>query len=216
MIKQLPQFLHSPLQYLDSIRLLKFDDVGHDDMVRCSLQEVRLSDKPHYTALSYVWEDYGPIMNKNDKKRQNKDELNPHKERTMICNGKALKVKASVFAAISKLRKDLNGRYVWIDSICINQDDEREQSAQVAKMTDIYSGAAYVFIWLGGRHPNRDFVLPHLERIPKYPKSAADIPIMFDGRQFSSPQELVMGSSHYFGFIWCSTIVFLLDGWFQR
>lgn len=61
-------------------------------------------------------------------------------------------------------------------------------------MAEIYSGVSYVFIWLGGRHSDRHEALIAFERIPTYPKSAADIPIMFDGRKFSSPQEVVMGS----------------------
>jgi len=40
-------------------------------------------------------------------------------------------------------------RRVWIDAICINQDNLDERSQQVSLMTDIYSKARRVIIWLG-------------------------------------------------------------------
>ncbi|KAL3291606.1 heterokaryon incompatibility protein [Colletotrichum asianum] len=40
-------------------------------------------------------------------------------------------------------------RNIWIDSLCINQDDEKERSAQVALMPRIYAGAAGVLVYLG-------------------------------------------------------------------
>lgn len=39
--------------------------------------------------------------------------------------------------------------YFWIDAICINQDDHRAKSADVAKMGDIYKQATKVVVWLG-------------------------------------------------------------------
>ena len=42
---------------------------------------------------------------------------------------------------------------VWIDAVCINQQDLNERSSQVAFMTDIYELASSVVVWLG-RHDN--------------------------------------------------------------
>ncbi|KAF2259968.1 hypothetical protein CC78DRAFT_523987 [Lojkania enalia] len=41
--------------------------------------------------------------------------------------------------------------YIWIDAICINQDDIGEREAQVAIMNRIYSLAQYVIVWLGAK-----------------------------------------------------------------
>jgi len=38
---------------------------------------------------------------------------------------------------------------IWIDAICIDQDNEDEKSTQILLMGDIYSGASRVIIWLG-------------------------------------------------------------------
>ncbi|KAL4893446.1 heterokaryon incompatibility protein-domain-containing protein [Aspergillus ambiguus] len=42
-----------------------------------------------------------------------------------------------------------NGRRMWIDAICINQDDIPERNSQVAIMSQIYSKADSVVVWLG-------------------------------------------------------------------
>lgn len=39
--------------------------------------------------------------------------------------------------------------YIWIDAICINQQDLQERGAQVQLMDSIYRGANYVIVWLG-------------------------------------------------------------------
>lgn len=157
--KQLQAFVHLPLRNPDSIRLLKVESADPHDVVRCSIQEFKLSERPSYTALSYVWEDYGPETNlqtteekeqqkakQRGKGKRGKPELDPKKKRTFICNGKHLQVGASLFAALTGLRKEINDGYMWIDAICINQEDECEQSAQVAKMTTMYGGADFVFM----------------------------------------------------------------------
>jgi len=38
---------------------------------------------------------------------------------------------------------------LWIDAVCINQDDLDEKTAQVRMMKEIYSGAVEVVAWLG-------------------------------------------------------------------
>lgn len=170
-------------------------------MIRCSMQEFKLSERPSYTALSYVWEDYGPKINlqtTEEKEKQKaklkgkgkgeKPELDPKEKRTIICNGKHLQVGASLFAALTGLRKELNDGYIWIDAICINQEDEREQSAQVAKMTTTYGGADFLFIWLGSRHTARDTAVVWLENIPKYPSLLRIFPSSTEGRSFPPPR----------------------------
>ena len=38
---------------------------------------------------------------------------------------------------------------VWVDSVCINQNDVDERSSQVRIMREIYKSAAWVYVWLG-------------------------------------------------------------------
>ncbi|KAH9209562.1 heterokaryon incompatibility, partial [Leptodontidium sp. 2 PMI_412] len=38
---------------------------------------------------------------------------------------------------------------IWIDAVCINQQDPAERSSQVGLMDEIYKGAQLVIAWLG-------------------------------------------------------------------
>jgi hypothetical protein len=46
-------------------------------------------------------------------------------------------------------------RVLWIDAICINQEDSKEKSEQVMLMSEIYRNAGTVQIWLG---PENEFI----------------------------------------------------------
>ncbi|KAK2762898.1 heterokaryon incompatibility protein [Colletotrichum kahawae] len=55
-------------------------------------------------------------------------------------------------------------RNIWIDSLCINQDDEEERSAQVALMPRIYAGAAGVLVYLGNATSDSDLAMDAITR----------------------------------------------------
>ena len=51
--------------------------------------------------------------------------------------------------ALPYLRYQDKGRVVWIDAICVNQQDVAERGSQVRRMADIYQSASRVIVWLG-------------------------------------------------------------------
>ena len=70
---------------------------------------------------------------------------------------------------LTEIGGKLRAKYIWIDALCINQDNLSERAAQVKIMNRIYSGAQMTTIWLG----NEDYftrpaltVLQHLLAIP--------------------------------------------------
>lgn len=75
-----------------------------------------------YDALSYTWGDSTPV---------NEIEV----------NGAAVAVKRNLFDALVHLRLPANERYVWIDALCVNQDDNEEKAKQVEMMFSIYQNA---------------------------------------------------------------------------
>ena len=78
------------------------------------------------------------------------------KEYTIICNRKRLPVLENLHDALRELRSRREFGYIWIDFICINQDKKThnaEKSEQVKLMTEIYSKAYEVIIWLGQSDP---------------------------------------------------------------
>ncbi|XXH03817.1 hypothetical protein Hte_010223 [Hypoxylon texense] len=69
----------------------------------------------------------------------------------------------NLFNCLTQL--EANGYYdrdIWIDAICINQEDNVERCQQVSIMADIYRSAEYVIIWLG---PADEFTQPAWELI---------------------------------------------------
>lgn len=50
-------------------------------------------------------------------------------------------------------------RIIWVDAICINQENLQERGQQVQLMANIYSKAARVLVWLGETAPDSDLAL---------------------------------------------------------
>ena len=56
---------------------------------------------------------------------------------------------------------------LWIDNICINQEDPREKSSQVRMMAKIYKLAKSVFVWLGREGEESNIGMEFILRIPE-------------------------------------------------
>ncbi|PVH78533.1 hypothetical protein DL98DRAFT_357436, partial [Cadophora sp. DSE1049] len=89
-----------------------------------------LADKPDYEALSYAWGE--PVLNHEIEFPEGNLPITQH-----------------LYSALQKLRPQHQSRRLWVDAICINQNDKTEKGHQVALMADIYRGASGVVAWLG-------------------------------------------------------------------
>ncbi|KAK5709815.1 hypothetical protein LTR17_019429 [Elasticomyces elasticus] len=47
------------------------------------------------------------------------------------------------------MRRPQHDRSVWIDAVCVNQEDLEERAEQVSIMADIYKHTVQNLIWLG-------------------------------------------------------------------
>lgn len=88
-----------------------------------------------YTALSYVWGD-------------------PAFVKSIRCNGKAFRTTQNLYIALKYLRRTDTAVNLWIDQICINQNDLQEKTQQVVLMSKIYQRAWSTIIWLGEEADN--------------------------------------------------------------
>jgi hypothetical protein len=68
-------------------------------------------------------------------------------------------------AALRHLRSSDSLRVLWIDAICINQEDIPERKTEVQRMGSIYGLAAQTVIWLGPASENSDLAMETLEKI---------------------------------------------------
>lgn len=89
-----------------------------------------LQTAPAYTALSYTWTNDDPII-------------------PVQVNNATVRIRPHLHAALQALRYVSKPRNLWIDAICINQEDPMEKEAQVSLMTKIFQEAAAVIVWLG-------------------------------------------------------------------
>lgn len=114
------------------IRLLTIsnDHTNDADQIVGSLSVVDLSEDPKYTAISYVW---GNFVYQPD---------------TLQCGSESIKITANCRDVLRQLRRR-GQTYVWIDAICINQEDDAEKSIQIRLMRDIYAAAELTVIWFG-------------------------------------------------------------------
>lgn len=64
-------------------------------------------------------------------------------------NGRTLKISSNLRCALLNLRLVDSPRVLWVDSICIDQDDGVEKVDQLAIMGDIYRVACQTIVWLG-------------------------------------------------------------------
>lgn len=118
------------------------------------------NDIDGYEALSYVWG--SPI--------------NP---KTIFINAigseKAMhEVTQNLYVALIHLRLTDKPRVLWIDAVCINQDDMIEKGRQVALMGKIYGLARSVAIWLGPEENDSAFALKIVEELGQYEPLATD------------------------------------------
>ncbi|MCJ1424050.1 hypothetical protein MMC29_001937, partial [Sticta canariensis] len=88
--------------------------------------------KPRYVALSYVWGAARTLRNVNDIRKDLEVKGSLLKRAKELPN--------TIKDAISLTRK-LGEQYLWVDSLCIIQDDPDDQAQQIAAMDLIYSSA---------------------------------------------------------------------------
>jgi hypothetical protein len=147
------QYLHSPLAPgTNTIRLLRLMPQGigsaERTKLRCELFEYSLQNldkRTHlYEALSYIW---------------------GGDERTcsITIEEQNLDATANLYTALIRLRGRSLERILWIDAICIDQNNLDERSQQVQLMAMIYSKAHCVLVWLGETADNIEGALEDIQ-----------------------------------------------------
>lgn len=115
-----------------------------------SLETHPLEDPPPYVAVSYFWDATSP-------------------KRGMWVDTQSLGISETVLEVLNQVvelqRWRRLKRLVWVDQICINQDDKDEKSDQIYRMGEIYSKAEEVFVWLGPTAHESDAALENMEHV---------------------------------------------------
>jgi hypothetical protein len=117
---------------------------GPDTLVSCTISHVSLDKAPPYTALSYNWGDAtltSPI----------------------IVDGSIVAVTRNLELALRHLTLNDLEVTLWVDALCINQENNLEKSEQLEQMRPIYSQALSVIAWLGPSTATSDLAMQWID-----------------------------------------------------
>jgi len=148
-------FTYTPLKDPSDLRLLKLQTrenawepvagslvvtpttIGRNNQLQCDIP---------YHALSYVWGD-------------------SLKRVSINLDGKPFLVTENLFDALRQLQRWGEPMTLWIDAICINQEDNTEKGHQVARMNAIFECSQRVIAWLGPADRQSELAIPKLKRM---------------------------------------------------
>lgn len=139
-------FPYQPLGKGDWIRLVFLLPSCDGGVIECDIKTFPEESCPPYEALSYVWgnaSDRSPIQ----------------------CCGQTFDVTKNLESALLQLRLAGNTHLLWIDAMCINQLDKKEQGQQVSIMDKIYSKAIRTVVWLGEAGDQVDVAFDFLSQL---------------------------------------------------
>lgn len=173
------QIVYAPLgnkDHVKEIRLLRLFQGSLDDAIHGELVIAQLQDQMAFTALSYTWAD-----EEGDSSRNSPIFLGRHWDMFPVTQNCA--------AALRRMRLLDRDLMVWVDAICIDQGNHVERNHQVGLMTEVYSCAEQVFVYLGDGRPEITSMLAKV----RWPKERRSITLAAAQIFFSLP---------YFSRIW--------------
>ena len=149
-----PRYQYTPLGQEQKIRLVTLSPRIESVQIHVSLSIEVLTEEivPEYEALSYTW---GSPEHRADIFVNDSQSL-------------TLSVTSNLAIALRFLRYEDRPRTLWIDALCINQQDLDERSAQVQRMGDIYSKASRVIVWLGPESQDSPMAIDCIETINRH------------------------------------------------
>ncbi|KXH34037.1 heterokaryon incompatibility protein [Colletotrichum simmondsii] len=143
-----PSCYHPMLWGTKEIRMLILDSGPRDSLLHANFKKVSLgSEDATYEALSYTWAD-----NSGDSVRRMPMFIGTCWDIIPITRN-------CEDALLSVRLKNGGYRSLWVDSLCINQEDDEERSAQVCLMPHIYANATRVLVYLGPAADDSDKAL---------------------------------------------------------
>ena len=141
----LQPYVYNELSQVNALRIVKLHGASsYGDDIHCDLVESQLGSPESFEAVSWCWgkESFSRILRIHVEGEQFSFPISPNLE-----------------AALRALRKETSERPLWIDAICINQENMKERNSQVPHMDLIYGEAENVCIWLGNSDDNSQVAL---------------------------------------------------------
>ncbi|KAK8139375.1 hypothetical protein PG984_002755 [Apiospora sp. TS-2023a] len=204
--------MYTPLKK-NGIRLLLIAPAVHDEQIKCALTTVdNIDDAPEFEAISYLWgQDLSPnpILCNGEEKTVTRNlegalrGLRPPPNWDSVPTWPTthpLHSQRHVWRDIARNRYERLENTtslqtaVWVDALCINQDDPKERAQQVKLMGQIYRRAMTVKIWLGNEphRPRGPIPVPNTTPLARYNlQQYGDMPVVlsFLAQALRNPQD---------------------------
>ncbi|MCJ1275389.1 hypothetical protein MMC21_003192 [Puttea exsequens] len=186
-----PPYKHHELRDDKSLRLLKLRHADDPNSgIICDLLEVPPDQKiQKYEALSWTWDSDGlskTIVIDQEDKAYN------------------LKIPNNLYQALKVLREKHESRTLWVDAICINQQDLHEKNHQIPMMPSIYGDADRVCVWLGDASEDSDLAIDFMKEI------------MDDIWKFDELCKPKLKDGRETGLYWKALFSLIMRPWFSR
>ncbi|KAL2130233.1 hypothetical protein VTI74DRAFT_6730 [Chaetomium olivicolor] len=150
------------------IRLLSLSTT-EDDELYASIRHVPFNkeDPMVYSALSYVWGTGGFTV-------------------PMRCNGAILHITPTLEEALRQIVKRGDQESLWVDQICINQQDDQERSQQVKLMNSLFKCASKVLAYLGPSTPSTPLAVDLITRVGTFANNMTGDMFLWDREKYDS------------------------------
>lgn len=129
------KFQYSPLEDAAAqIRLLRICSSNTaTEKVELRMTSHFIRDAPEFVAISYTWG-------------------SPSNISSVLLNDSWIEVRENCHNALLQCRQQNIKQHIWIDSICINQDNVDEKGTKVAMMASLYKRASQVLVSIQPSH----------------------------------------------------------------
>ncbi|KAH6639190.1 heterokaryon incompatibility protein-domain-containing protein [Boeremia exigua] len=131
------RYQHKSLQNGSTGRLVTLLPGGVGTPLRCQIIEVQDFENTPYEALSYTWGN--EILS---------ESVQVYESADIEQADRLLPLTRNLSEALQRLRSD-EPQTLWIDALCIDQDNHEEKANQVARMGRVFRNASNVVVWLG-------------------------------------------------------------------
>ena len=111
-------------------RLIQLLHGRNNDRLIGTLITVNVTSAPQYVALSYVWD-------------QSEEGQDPP---LFLLDDTAIQFRPDLDSAMRALRRHDQDIHIWIDILCINQNDDAEKKMQIPQIFDIYHSSDSVAV----------------------------------------------------------------------
>jgi hypothetical protein len=135
-----------------SIRLIILQPGDMAKPLCCDIFHVLLDNNPKYEDLSYTWDIDTQLA------------LPVLSSYLIKISNRFFHVAPNLYFALRRLRASDQPRTLWIDALCVNQEDNNEKGQQVQIMSKIYAKAERVVIWLGEGEASDSHAFAMMER----------------------------------------------------